>query len=777
MSLRRVEYIAYPFRDKTRRRTRRNPMRGGLDLSDDQSEALDRILAALDQPTPKALVLAGPAGTGKTTLMRALIVELADRGIPSILLAPTGKAAARLGETTQRQTSTIHRFIFVDPQTVGVCPACRETSVDLAVKPSAMRRKGEREYVCPSCRARFSLDTPIQRAIDFAQRGADKMPSGRHVAIVDEASMVGKGLARKLENALPPGYRVLYVGDREQLPPVTEAGEDPGWGPDFDRPTAVLTAIHRQAADNPIIKLATRLRNDLNRENPFLVDDDPNVLPPEGLRIIRGGGLEYAADWCAAMLRQRIPSVLIAFGNRTVLDLNNRMRELLAPPGGLSLAERSRRDRVSFVPGDYLLVAANNPGADLQNGEIVRVLDVEKPPNGSKMSRAHLMTVTITHPRRGRTVLVVFNALEAREKPGSSVESLRPIYKIRPDVLREAFDEPAKHLTAHYREVEQAAMPDREGEVDEEAAALLHEYEQLTPFELFEQAETVRPRDLICASYGLAITGHKSQGSQWQKVGVVWESYMNEWWMDDKAQGRDLSKYATLRRWLYTAITRAQRETVIFDTAATFSTLVRSYGTDQREHPPARTQRAVNQAAAQAERITPPAPAPTQAEVRQMQADAFDRTVPEASRVSTRPPAVPSPNRWGLTLPVRTRKADLARFNAPMGAPEPVTDGISVARLLDRKDEHGRKFILRAYDAMEGRQVSTERRAGTAAYRNQIGWGKSHAESVKKYAELMKGVQAGRPGPQKYMALVLLNYREQLADALANYRPNGKKRR
>jgi hypothetical protein len=777
---RRIQYIAYPFRDKVRRR---NPMRGGLDLSDDQSEALDRILAALDQPEPKALVLAGPAGTGKTTLMRALITELAENSVPTVLLAPTGKAASRLTETTQRPTSTIHRFIFVDPQTVGICPACQRTSATLAVKPSTMRREGARFYECPHCQRRFPLDTPFQRTLDFGQKSSAEMPAGRHVVIVDEASMVGKGLSRKLENAIPTGYRILYVGDREQLPPVTEPGEEPGWGPNFDEPTAALTSIHRQAAGNPIVQLATRLRTDKNRENPFLFSDDPNVLPPEGLQIIRGGGLAYAAGWCASMLKQRISSVLIAFGNRTVLELNNRMRDLLVMPDGVSLGERSRRERISFTRGDYLLVAANNPGADLQNGEIVRVMGAEKPPNGSKMSRAHLLTLTIDHPRRGLVRIVVFNALEAREKPGSADESIRPIYKIRPDVLREAFDDPARDLTARYREIERAAMPDRDGDVDQRAVELLEEYAELTPFELFEQAETVRPQDLVCATYGLAITGHKSQGSQWQRVGVVWESYMNEWWHDDKAKGNDLSRYATLRRWLYTAITRAQQETVIFDSSASFSTLVRSYGTDQREYPPARTQRAVQQAEAQAARVTPPAPAPTPAEVRQLQRDAFDRTVPEALRPPpaparpTRAAATPAAggNRWGLTLPTKTRKADLARFDAPIGVPEPITDGISVARLLDRKDEHGRKFILRAYAAMEGRQVAGER--GTASYRNAIGWNKgSAAAAVEKYPQLMQGVKDGNRGAQKYMALVLLAYREQLSDALRGYTPNPRRR-
>jgi hypothetical protein len=773
----RLVYLTYPYRERPRQRVshRRNP--DGIELSIGQKRAMINIFEALERADRTALVLAGPAGTGKTTLMRAVIEELDARGINTVLLAPTGKAASRLRETTGKETSTIHKFIFVAPATLGVCPVCGEKSSDLAISPVAMRREGHSEYQCPACRTIFPLSTVFKRTLGFEQRGMDKMPLGRHVVIVDEASMVGKGLARKLETSIPESYRILYVGDREQLPPVTEPGEQPGWGPTFDAPTAVLTEIHRQAAGNPIIQLATRLRTDENKDNPFLISDDPNVLPADGLKIVRGGGLKYAASWCTAMLYAKKSAILIAFGNQTVLDLNNHMRGMLEW-GGKSLAQRSVDERTSFVRGDYMLIAANNPAADLMNGEIVRVNEVKKPPASSKMAEARMILVTIEHPRRGSKQFVVFNALEAREAPGRGQMSLRPIYKIRADVLREAFDEPAKSSTARYRAVEKAATPDRNGNYDSKAAALLDEYSQLTPLELYEQAETVRPGDLLCATYGLAITGHKSQGSQWQEVGVVWESYMNDWWNDHKRPSSgDLSRYETMRRWLYTAITRAQQETVLFDTSAAYSTLVRSYGVDGKTHPPARSERVVAQAMEHAARETPPAPPPSPAEVRQLQSDAADRTVPVASQRAV-PPVPEGSRRWGLKLPAATSKKKLAQFNAPLPEmPEPITDAISVSRLLDRADEHGRKFILVAYAAMVGRQTPQEQMTRAASKRNAIGWSKSDAENQGKYDALIQGVREKKRGPQKYMALVLNQYREQLANALASYTPNPRRRR
>ena len=87
----------------------------------------------------------------------------------------------------------------------------------------------------------------------FDGKQAPCPPGG--LVICDEASMVDERLHRDLLDHLPPGAQLLYVGDREQLPPVEGT-----WGPDFTTPTAVLETIHRQAEQSPILSLATAIR-------------------------------------------------------------------------------------------------------------------------------------------------------------------------------------------------------------------------------------------------------------------------------------------------------------------------------------------------------------------------------------------------------------------------------------------------------------------------------------------------------------------------------------
>ncbi len=143
-------------------------------------------------------LLCGGPGTGKTTTVAAivaLIIEVrlqqTDSAPRVLLLAPTGKSAARLGEAVRRAKSTI------------------ETSIDvLAAIPEQA--------------------TTLQRALGMHRQGsrfgrsADR-PLEADVIVVDEASMVDLGLMRQLLNATRQDATLLIVGDPDQLTSV-EAG-------------------------------------------------------------------------------------------------------------------------------------------------------------------------------------------------------------------------------------------------------------------------------------------------------------------------------------------------------------------------------------------------------------------------------------------------------------------------------------------------------------------------------------------------------------------------
>lgn len=271
-----------------------------LVLSADQARALDVIEEAL-AVKQRVLCLTGPAGSGKTALVRILASRLRAGGWGVVLLASTGKAAARLQEVTREGASTIHSVLF--------------------------GRVTDREDGTPC----------------FSDPRAPC--SGRTLVVVDEASMVDSSLHRELVRQLPRDAALLYVGDREQLPPV--AGE---WGPDFEHPTVVLTEIHRQALGNTIVAIAT-----LVREGGKL----PRETRGEAYSRVSQDILEVVDEVVARRERGEDVAVL-CWTNELRQAFNRQVRRRLAR-------------EAPICPGDRLVVGLNNRVVGRMNGEVLVV--------------------------------------------------------------------------------------------------------------------------------------------------------------------------------------------------------------------------------------------------------------------------------------------------------------------------------------------------------------------------------------------------------------------
>ncbi len=260
-----------------------------MEWSQQQAAALSAVSKwASSKRGPQVFRLFGYAGTGKTTLAKHIASGI-DGGV--LFAAFTGKAALVLRKKGCTGASTIHSMIYkVD-----------DTEADAGGDPVFQ----------------LNPDSPVR----FAK-----------LVIIDECSMVDEELGRDLMRF---GTKILVLGDPAQLPPVKGDGFFTSAEPDF-----MLTDIHRQAADNPIIWMSIEVREGRR----LVVGDygDSKVIRRAGL----GAREVLAAD-----------QVLCGM-NKTRQSMNQRIRQLKGITGAMP------------VTGDRLVCLKNNREKGLLNGSL-----------------------------------------------------------------------------------------------------------------------------------------------------------------------------------------------------------------------------------------------------------------------------------------------------------------------------------------------------------------------------------------------------------------------
>lgn len=277
--------------------------------------------------------LFGYAGTGKTTLARHFA-----EGVEGTVLfgAYTGKAAYVLRSKGCPGASTIHSMIYHSKEKgqshlrelelqlqelLGtLTPEQRE--VDAQVRVFRQAIADERNNLA---RPMFTLneESPVK---------------GASLVVIDECSMVD---GRMGEDLLSFGTKVLVLGDPAQLPPVGGAG----FFTEGITPDVMLTDIHRQAQDNPIIAMATKVRN----QEQLALGEYGSSLVIERAQVVEKDARE--AD-----------QILVG-RNNTRHASNKRMRSMIG------------RSEELPEPGDKLVCLRNNHDKGLLNGAIWYVQD------------------------------------------------------------------------------------------------------------------------------------------------------------------------------------------------------------------------------------------------------------------------------------------------------------------------------------------------------------------------------------------------------------------
>ncbi len=301
-----------------------------IELAGDQIEAVRRSSES------KAMLITGGPGTGKTTIINAILKIFLAVKTRIMLAAPTGRAAKRMGEATGHEAKTIHRLL------------------EYNMKKGGFQKNEESPLECD-------------------------------LLIIDEASMIDTLLMHHLLKAVPVSATFIMVGDVNQLPSV---GPGNVLGDIIDSgiiPVVKLTEIFRQAKESSIIVNAHRINAGLLPEFRAVRENHTHGGRLEDFYFVEQEEPEKALEMILLLVKERIPE---RFGFDAINDiqvlspmhrgtlgagnLNVELQKTLNP--GESGVQRGGR---LFRVNDKVMQIVNNYDKEVYNGDIGRIISID----------------------------------------------------------------------------------------------------------------------------------------------------------------------------------------------------------------------------------------------------------------------------------------------------------------------------------------------------------------------------------------------------------------
>ena len=458
----------------------------------EQEITIESFVNFLFSPKTDAIfLLKGYAGTGKTTLISALVKTLDQLKQKCVLLAPTGRAAKVFSHYAGHPAYTIHRKIY-------------------------------RQRTFSNELDNFVMNANLHQHTLF---------------IVDEASMIGDGAADGSPNLLQDllfyvysglNCKLILLGDTAQLPPVGME-ESPAMNPEVLKAQgmhvvrATITKTVRQKARSGILYNATRLRRALRSGK--LVEPEIKISGFQDVAVVEPENLEEVLGRSFAEFGEK-NTLLITRSNRRAADFNLAIRKIIY-------------DREEdLCAGERLIIAKNNyywtrPSVvDATSGNINGESESRRPmdfiANGDSCVVEKVFSTETHAISTFADVRLYFPDLDWRVDAKLNLDTLRSDTSGLPNEKREWL----------YRQ----AM--RDAGVGEDASpTAIRKVLKADPF-----------YNALQVKFGYAVTCHKAQGGQWPSV------FVDMGYIPPEA-------YSTVDffRWLYTAVTRANRRLTLIN--------------------------------------------------------------------------------------------------------------------------------------------------------------------------------------------------------------------